>query len=137
MGLKVLRVMPDDLAEARELRLHLDDALVEVDDLASLLEGCAVGAAAVQPAVLVEEARDERRVGAGGAQAEVGVLADGDAGVLDPLPAARGLGHVGHEAGRAHQALVDGAGDAEVDGVAVADVVGTDEQLLHGVLLCE
>ena len=117
VGLEVVGLSADDLDESLVLGADLDARLVEVDELLPALEVLAELAAAVKAAVGAEQAGDKRGVGAGPAEADVGVLADGDVRVSDPGVAARGLGHVRHDADGARKALVDGASDAEVDGV--------------------
>lgn len=94
----------------------------------------AAHAASLEASVGPQEARDQRGIGARLAEAQVRVLAHGYVCVGEERPSARGLGHVGHEADRSDDALVNGSGDAEVDGVRVAEVVGADEQLFHGLL---
>lgn len=63
---EVVWILAHNLAETRELRFRLDDQLVVLGDLAALPERSAVGTEAPELAILVEQIRDERGVGAGG-----------------------------------------------------------------------
>ena len=87
MRLEIFRLAPDDLDEPLELRLDLDDRLVEVDEIDALLVLGAVFTAAFELPVRLKEARDERRVGAGLSQADIGMLTHRDIAVGDKAPA--------------------------------------------------
>lgn len=63
MGLKVIGLAAHNLDKAVVLRTNLDAGLVEVYQLLAALKMLAEGTAAMELAVLVEHARDERRVG--------------------------------------------------------------------------
>ena len=128
--------MPDELAEAPELRLDLRDRLVEDDEVLARLVAGAIRAARLERPVLLKEAGDARGVRDGHAETDVRVLADRHVAPGEKRQSACGLGHVGHEAHRAHEALVHASSDAEVDGIGDAEVVCADEKLFHGLPLC-
>lgn len=65
MGLKVIGLAAHDLDKAVMLRADLDAGLVEVYQLLAALKMIAEGTAAMELAVLVEYARNERRVAHG------------------------------------------------------------------------
>lgn len=59
------------------------------------------------------------------------MLAHRNAGIRHERPAALSFGHIGHQARRAHQALIDTAGNPQVNGIRITNIIGTNEQLLH------
>ena len=131
MGLKVIGFAAHNLDKAIMLRANLDAGLVEVYQLLAALKMLAEGTAAMELIILVEHARNERRVGTRLAQAHVGMLAHRNAGIRHERPATLGLGHIGHKSRRAHRALIDTAGNPQVNGIRITDIIGTNEQLLH------
>lgn len=98
MGLKVIGLAAHNLDKAVVLRTNLDAGLVEVYQLLAALKMLAEGTAAMELAVLVEHARDERRVGTRLAQAHVGMLAHCNIGIRHERPPTLGLGHIWHKA---------------------------------------
>ena len=131
MCLKVIGLVPNDLDKAIMLRTDLDACLIKIDELLAALKMITERAAAMELTVLVEQARNKRGIGARFAQTHVGMLTNGDIGVGNKRPAARCLGHIGHKARRAHQTLVDAAGDPQVNSVRIANIIGANQQLLH------
>ena len=87
MRLEVFRLAPDDLDETLELRLNLDDRLVEVDEIDALLVLGAVFTTALELPVRLKETRDKGRIGAGLSQADIGMLTSCDVAISDePQP---------------------------------------------------
>ena len=126
MGLKVIGLAAHNLDKTVVLCADLDAGLVEVYQLLTALKMLTEGTAAMEFTVLVEHARNERRVGTRLTQTHVGMLAHCNTGVCHERPATFGLGHIGHKAYRAHQTLVDAAGDSQVNGIRIPNVIGTD-----------
>ena len=60
------------------------------------------------------------------------MLTNGNVAVGDHLPAALCRGPVGHQANAAHHTFAHSLLDATIHRLAVAKVVSTDDELLHG-----
>ena len=131
VGLKVIGLATHDLDKAVMLRANLNAGLVEVNQFLATLKVLAEGTAAMELAVFIEHARNERRVGTRLAQAHIGVLAHRNTGIRHERPATLSLGHIGHQAHRTHQVLVNTTGNPQVNGVRIANIISANQQLLH------
>ena len=96
-----------------------------------ILLGVPVQALVFEEAVLVHQAGDQLGIGDGFALADIGMDGEGHIGSVQKTDAMLRPFHIGHNTHTTDDAALDGSCQAVVKGFAVAQVVGTDQNLIH------
>ena len=131
VALKVAGFLPGQGLELPVLGLDLLHDLLQHHEILPGLGGVPVGVAGFELPLRRAEAGDAGGIGEGPPHADVGVLSQTDRVPCQQAQAVNGIGHVGHDPHRPDQPRRYGGGNAAVDTLGIAQIVGADEQTFH------